>query len=78
MRNILFVLFFISIIACEEEEICDCEYIVFDSDPTNNYQWTESFRSTLDASCENEVLSESTFTDSDGEKWYSRTEIQCK
>jgi hypothetical protein len=59
------------------EEACDCEYVTYDSDPTNNYNWTETYRSTWDASCEDEILDESTYTIS-GQSWYSRTEIQCK
>ena len=61
--------------SCEED--CDCEYVVYDSDPTNNYTWTESYRSTWDTTCEDEVLDESTSTIM-GEPWYSRTEIECK
>ena len=55
---------------------CDCEYVTYSSNPTNNYTWTETYRSTWDSSCHDEVLSESTSTIS-GNEWYSRTEIEC-
>jgi len=77
MKKILYTLllapfFFIS--SCEES--CDCDYVVYDSDPTNNYTWTETYRSSWDATCEDELMDESTYTIS-GQSWYSRTEIEC-
>lgn len=58
---------------------CQCDYVQYDRDPTTNYQWEESYRSTWDyaESCDNYTLDESTYTDSDGDKWYSRTDIEC-
>lgn len=58
--------------ACEEEEeMCDCDYITYEDGK-------ETYRSTWDASCEDEVLSESTFTYSDGSTVRTRTVIKCK
>jgi hypothetical protein len=56
---------------------CDCEYVVYDSNPTNNYTWTETYRSSWDSSCDDEKIDESVYTDSDGKKWYSETVIEC-
>lgn len=77
MKNFIFILFgSFLLVSCGDSLSCDCEYVVYDSDPTNNYVWTESYRSTWDSSCQDEILDESTFT-IDGEPWYSRTEIEC-
>ena len=58
---------------------CTCEYVVYNRDPSTNYQWKETYRSTWDVedNCKSYQLDESTYTDSDGDKWYSRTEIEC-
>lgn len=58
-------------------EICNCDYVVYDSNPTTNYQWRESYRSSWDTSCEDELIDESTYTDNQGDKWYSKTLIEC-
>ena len=65
----IFTLVFIQL-GCTED-ICDCEYVSYDDG-------IETYRSSWDASCENEVIDESVYTYSDGTKTYSRTEIQCK
>ena len=78
MKNYILILFgSFLLVSCGDSLSCDCEYVVYDSDPTNNYVWTESYRSTWDSSCVDERLDESTYTDSDGDPWYSRTEIEC-
>jgi hypothetical protein len=58
--------------------MCDCQYIKMESNPTTNYQWKETYRSSWDVSCSNENLTESVYTDSQGRKWFSRTKIVCK
>ena len=79
MKKYCLVLFgSLFLVSCSDSSLsCDCEYVVYDSDPTNNYVWTETYRSTWDSSCVDERLDESTYTDSDGDPWYSRTEIEC-
>ena len=67
--GLLFLVIFMS--SCEEDEVCNCEYVNYDDG-------VETYRSSWDASCYNEVLDESVYTYSDGTKSYSRTEIQCK
>ena len=56
---------------------CDCYYVVYQSNPTNNYKWKQTYISTWDASCVDELLSQSTYTDISGEEWYSKTWIEC-
>ena len=66
--------------SCEDIfESCECEYVVYDSDPTNNYTWTETYRSTWDDNedCDDRTIDESTYTASNGDKYYSRTRIEC-
>ena len=74
-KSIIIFLLIAPLTSCEELR-CDCEYVTYDSNPTNNYNWTETYRSSWDASCSDELLDESTMTIS-GRRWYSRTEIQC-
>jgi len=79
MKEILIILFgCVLLSSCEDSFSCDCDYVTYDSDPTNNYVWTETYRSSWDTTCEDELMDESTYTDSEGQKWYSRTEIDCK
>lgn len=76
MKNFfLTAIVLLSFSACET---CDCEYVTRESNPTNNYRWTETYRSDWSSTCEDEVLSNSTYTGSNGQKWYTRTEIQCR
>ena len=77
MKKIILILFGFALFSSCEDSSCDCYYVSYDSDPTNNYVWTETYRSTWDSSCDNEILDQSTYTDFEGQKWYSRTEIQC-
>jgi hypothetical protein len=58
--------------------MCNCQYIIMENNPTTNYQWKETFRSNWSASCSNETLNESVYTDSDGKKWLTKTKIVCK
>lgn len=78
-KFIFFGLTFILINSCEDIfESCDCDYVVYDSDPTNNYTWTETYRSSWDNDdCDDRTIDESTYTASDGDKYYSRTRIEC-
>ena len=64
--------------SCDDALGCECEYVVYDSDPTNNYTWTETYRSTWDNDdCDDRTIDESTFTASSGDKYYSKTKIEC-
>ena len=74
----LIVLSFILLLGCEYDYSCDCDYFVSESNPLNNHRWTETYRSYWDASCYDELLDQSTYTDYDGGKWYSKTYIECK
>ena len=70
-----------SLASCEdlgESLRCDCDYVTYDKDPTTNYQWKETYRSSWDITCGDEFLNESQYTDSDGDIWYSETYIECK
>jgi len=78
MKKLIIILFgCVLLSSCEGSLSCDCDYVSYDSNPTNNYVWTETYRSSWDTTCENERLDESTYTDSDGQKWYSYTDIEC-
>lgn len=77
MKKLIIISTLLFIAGCESFK-CDCEYVVYDKDQTTNYRWEEVYRSSWDASCFDEVIDESTYTDSSGNKWYSRTEIECK
>jgi hypothetical protein len=56
---------------------CDCEYVTYEKNPYTN-GWVETYRSYWDASCYNEYLGQSVYTDWDGGKWYTKTYIECK
>ena len=43
-KSITIFLLIAPLTSCEELR-CDCEYVTYDSNPTNNYNWTETFRS---------------------------------
>jgi hypothetical protein len=58
--------------SCEEE--CDCDYVVYDRNPPAG--WVETYRSTWDTTCEDELLDESQFT-FNGYTSYSKTLIEC-
>lgn len=60
------------------ESMCDCKYVKTESNPTTNYTWKQTFVDTWDATCSNEQLSNSTYTDTQGKKWYSKTAVVCK
>lgn len=53
-----------------ETAICDCEYVSYENGK-------ESYRSSWDASCEDEVLSTSTYTHYDGSTTRTVTKIEC-
>ena len=74
--RIFILLFSLGFLSCEDDS-CNCDYVEYESNPLNNYEWQETFRSSWDASCEDEFLNESVYTDSDGEKWYSETYVEC-
>ncbi|MCH7826997.1 MAG: hypothetical protein IIC75_03315 [Bacteroidetes bacterium] len=69
---------FLLISSCEEIGFCNCDYVVYSKKPSTNFQWKETYRSTWDATCRSETLSESQYTTSSGVIWYSRTKIECK
>ena len=75
MKIPLYLLLFFLFIHCEILDNCHCEYVVYEKDEGERY--TETYRSTWDASCEDEVLSEDVFT-FDGFRSYSKTVIECK
>ena len=72
MKNwiIMFIVLLGSIISCESFK-CDCEYVTYTDG-------RETYRSSWDASCGDETLSTSTYTNYDGTKSYSKTVIECK
>lgn len=58
-------------------DLCKCEYVVYESNPTNNYRWEVTYVSSWDQSCRDETLNEDIWKDSNNELWYSRTKIEC-
>ena len=77
MKSLITILYLcLFCVSCDLFEPCNCDYVVYDSNPSNNYTWTQSYRSTWDY-CEEETLNESVYTDFEGQNWYSRTEIEC-
>lgn len=77
MKKVLLLSFLLLFIWSCEEETFDCEYVSYDKSPGQS-AYAETYRSSWDASCDNELLDESVFTHSDGTKTYSRTVIECK
>lgn len=75
MRKLIIILF-ILFTSCEDE--CTCFYVTYESNPQNNYKWTETYRSSWDVTCGDELLDSSVYTDSDGKKWYTDTYIECE
>lgn len=55
---------------------CNCEYVTYEKRGSGS--WRETYRSTWDASCGSETLSQSQFTSSNGSVIFSRTEIECR
>jgi hypothetical protein len=76
MKKGIMIIAVLFLASCQEQ--CDCQYIKTESNPSNNYRWTQTYISTWDASCSNENLNSSTYTDSQGKQWYTKTEIKCK
>jgi uncharacterized protein YceK len=76
IKHITLILSSIILSGCSS--MCDCKYVKTESNPTTNYTWKQTFIDKWDASCSNEQLSNSTYTDSQGRKWYSKTKIVCK
>lgn len=77
MKKQIFILA-LALVGMTSCETCDCDYVTIESNPTNNYQWTETYRSDWTATCQDEIISSSVYTSSSGQKWYSQTEIQCR
>ncbi len=51
MKKIIMITLFLFIgFGCESLR-CDCEYVVYDNNPTTNNRWEETYRSSWDASC---------------------------
>ena len=65
----------IGFVSCSEGDLfdvsCDCEYVTYDNG-------VETFRSSWDASCDDEVLNTSTYTYSDGSTVTTVTKIECR
>jgi len=70
MKKLIIVLALV-LTSCEDVFKCDCEYVTYDNG-------VETYRSSWDASCSDEVLSTSTYTSYDGSTIRSRTVIECK
>jgi len=74
-----YIIFFAIVLAsCAQDKVCNCDYVVYESNPQNDYRVTIGYVSTWDASCETEMLSKSTYYDYDGEPWYDETWIECE
>ncbi len=56
---------------------CNCSYVTYERNPINDYKWEQSFISTWTLDCDAREISYNTYTDSDGNKWYSRDVIEC-
>lgn len=69
---LLFTVFTLTILnSCDTLEACDCDYVTYDNGK-------ETYRSSWDASCGDEVLSRSTFTHYDGSVTKTITQIECR
>jgi len=78
-RIILSIASAVILMSCVEDEptvSCNCEYVVYESEAHQTIMY-ETYRSTWSASCEPEILDQSSFTYSDGSKSYSTTKIEC-
>ena len=74
MKKLFFLYLPFLLFQCNTEPVCDCQYVVYEKEESEQYK--ETYRSTWDSSCENEVISEDVFT-YEGEKSYSKTVIEC-
>ena len=55
---------------------CDCEYVTYEN--INNQGWAETYRSSWDATCEDELLRSWSYTTSNGTVTLSETYIECE